>query len=76
MVQPDVFEVMRRFPEIFITDPLNGDVWVHPRLATYEERSEGVNSVLRQWREESLFLTLKGWRDEVSSRIHHFRILT
>nr|CAG4640876.1 EOG090X06MA [Eulimnadia texana] len=64
LVRPVIQEAMTRHPDAFLFDPVSGCVCVHPSLKTYEERSSKIDSVLRQWREENLFVALKGWRDE------------
>ena len=65
LIQPAVYEAIRRHPEVFLVDPSNGNIWLHPALKTYEERSQKIDSVLCRWRDAGLFNTLKGWRDEV-----------
>ena len=74
LVQPNVLEAIRRHPEAFWEDPLSGNVWLNPSLKTYDERSERIDSVLRRWKEESLFITLKGWREEVEHHFFHYHI--
>lgn len=65
LMKPNVVEVARLHPEVFCVDNVSGNVSMHPQLATYEERSAKIHSILSKWRDESLFHTLKGWRDEV-----------
>nr|CAG4650170.1 EOG090X06MA [Sida crystallina] len=64
LVQPNIFEAIQRHPEAFVVDPLSGSIWLHPSLKTYDERSERIDAVLRRWKDDSLFVTLKGWREE------------
>lgn len=47
-------------------------VELNPAFRNYNERSENVDRVLRQFREDDVFVTLKGWRDEVSIVDMHF----
>jgi len=65
LMQPRVVEAALRHPDVFHFDSGSGSVMLHPTFTTYEERSAKINHVLSQWREQSLFVTLKGWRDEV-----------
>lgn len=64
LMQPRVIEAALRHPDVFVTDS-TGAIWLNPSLKTYDERSSVMNRVLSQWKEEALFVTLKGWRDEV-----------
>lgn len=41
-------------------------VELNPAFRDYKERSEKIDFVLRQFRCDNVFVTLKGWRDEVS----------
>lgn len=63
-MQAGVIEATLRHPDVFMTDA-TGAIWLNPSLKTYDERSSVMNQVLSQWKEEGLFVTLKGWRDEV-----------
>lgn len=65
VMQPKVLEAALRHPDVFMLDGSTGSVLMHPSLTTYEDRSARIHSVLSQWRDESLFVTLKGWRNEV-----------
>lgn len=40
-------------------------VELNPAFRDYNERTEHVDRILRQFRKENVFLALKGWRDEV-----------
>ncbi len=73
MMQPRVLEAALRHPDVFQLDSSSGNVMLHPSLASYEERSAKMHLVLTQWRDESLFITLKGWRNEVY--IYSFKFL-
>ncbi|XP_057373390.1 uncharacterized protein LOC130694337 [Daphnia carinata] len=63
VMQARVVEAACRYPDVFHMDS-SGMVSMHPSLKTYEERSARINHVLTQWKEERLFVTLKGWRNE------------
>ena len=41
-------------------------VELNPAFRDYTERSENVDKVLRQFKKDGTFVTLKGWREEVS----------
>ncbi len=70
-MQPRVLEAALRHPDVFQLDSSSGNVMLNPSLASYEERSAKMHLVLTQWRDESLFITLKGWRNEVSNLINN-----
>ncbi|KYB25360.1 Uncharacterized protein YJR142W-like Protein [Tribolium castaneum] len=62
LVRPDVMSQLLKFPEVFrIT---SGCVELNPAFRDYEERSSQVDRVLRELRAGSVFIALKGWRDE------------
>lgn len=46
-------------------DKTQNVVELNPAFRDYTLRSENVDKVLREFREENVFVTLKGWRDEV-----------
>nr|CAG4645539.1 EOG090X06MA [Lynceus sp. MCZ IZ 141354] len=62
LVQSSVIDVLSKHPDVFQVE--NNSVWVLKKLKSYEDRSAKIDSVLRQWRDASQFLTLKGWREE------------
>lgn len=41
-------------------------VELNPAFRDYNEKSENIDRVLRQFRDDDVFVTLRGWRDEVS----------
>lgn len=74
LIRPDIVKELYRFPEVFlINDKDKGKiVELNPAFRNYNERSEQVDRVLRQFREDNVFVTLNGWRDEVS--VQQFRM--
>ena len=65
VMQARVIEAASRYPDDAFLIPRKWSL--HPSMTTYEERSARINQVLTQWREERLFVTLKGWRNEVDA---------
>ncbi|XP_029102201.1 thiamine pyrophosphokinase 2 isoform X1 [Scleropages formosus] len=67
-VPPVVASKLTRFPEVFTSSGSGeaGAVALCPALDSYRKRSEAVNTVLQQLREEDTFSCLRGWRDEVT----------
>ncbi|XP_018615635.1 thiamine pyrophosphokinase 2 isoform X2 [Scleropages formosus] len=65
-VPPVVASKLTRFPEVFTSSGSGeaGAVALCPALDSYRKRSEAVNTVLQQLREEDTFSCLRGWRDE------------
>lgn len=58
----------RRFVEpvqsaSFIT--IKGLIELNPAFRDYNERTEKVEQVLKELRDKDVFVTLRGWRDEV-----------
>lgn len=47
-------------------------VELNPAFRDYAERSENVDKVLRQFKKDETFVTLKGWREEVSRKTKRF----
>lgn len=68
VIRPDILKELTKHPEVFLVKNKDADkiVELNPAFRDYDERSEHVDRVLRQFRKDNLFITLKGWRDEVS----------
>lgn len=69
VIRPDVLKQLFRYPEVFVirdNEKASKVVELNPAFRDYNERTEHVDRVLRQLRQDSVFLALKGWRDEVS----------
>ncbi|KAJ3215583.1 hypothetical protein HDU67_000241 [Dinochytrium kinnereticum] len=62
MIRPDVLVEVRKHPSAFISS--DRGIAVNPSWATAEERTQGVEAVLQEWRSSQLFPSLKGWRSE------------
>lgn len=69
VIRPDVLKQLFKYPEVFcIRDKENTKVVeLNPAFRDYNEKSENIDRVLRQFRADGIFVTLKGWRDEVSA---------
>lgn len=67
VIRPDVLKQLLKYPEVFcIRDKENTKVVeLNPAFRDYNEKSENVDRVLRQFRSDGVFVTLKGWREEV-----------
>lgn len=67
VVRPDILKELLKYPEIFVfrEKAENRIVELNPAYRDYNERSEQVDRILRQFRKDNVFVTLKGWRDEV-----------
>lgn len=63
LVRATVMSELSRYPNVFIVNP--NSVTLNPAFRDYDERSENVESVLKDMKDKKLFITLKGWRDEV-----------
>lgn len=70
LIRPDVFKHLNKYPEVFCirdVESLNAAVELNPAFRDYNERSEHVDKILRQFKADGTFVTLKGWREEVIS---------
>lgn len=63
LVRATVTTELKRYPNVFIVHP--NSVTLNPAFRDYDERSEHIESVLKDMKDKKLFITLKGWRDEV-----------
>lgn len=74
VIRPDVLKQLFRYPEVFViqdNEKASKVVELNPAFRDYNERTEHVDRVLRQLRQDNVFIALKGWRDEVSSQQIH-----
>jgi len=74
LVQATVTIELSRYPNVFIVNP--NSVTLNPAFRDYDERSANIESVLKEMKEKKLFVTLKGWRDEVLTQTCFFCPLT
>lgn len=71
MIRPDVLKQLNKHPDVFCirdVDNVNGGgaaIELNPAFRDYTERSENVDKVLRKFKSDGTFVTLKGWREEV-----------
>lgn len=63
LVRATVTVELSRYPNIFIVNP--NSVTLNPAFRDYDERSAHIDFVLKDMKDKKLFVTLKGWRDEV-----------
>ena len=64
LVRPDIMVELLRYPEVFIVRP--DSVELNPAFRDFDERTARVEEVLQECRANNTFITLKGWRNEVS----------
>ncbi|XP_053675784.1 uncharacterized protein LOC128726028 [Anopheles nili] len=68
LVSQNVIEQLLKYPEVFhIRAPEHGKqniVELNPAFRDYNTRSQHVDRILREFREQGMFVALKGWRDE------------
>lgn len=69
VIRPNVLKELFKFPEVFVIkdNEKSKVVELNPAFRDYDERTEHVDRILRQFRIENVFIALKGWRDEVSN---------
>lgn len=73
LVQATVTIELSRYPNVFIVNP--NSVTLNPAFRDYDERSANIESVLKEMKEKKLFVTLKGWRDEVLTHTCFFLLI-
>ncbi|XP_037540493.1 thiamin pyrophosphokinase 2 [Nematolebias whitei] len=62
-IPPHVASLLQRHPQVF-GPPRGGAVGLCPSLDSYQSRSEAVDAVLQDLRQEEAITCLQGWRDE------------
>lgn len=69
VIRPDVLKELFKYPEVFVIkdNAKSKMVELNPAFRDYNERTEHVDRVLRQFRQDDVFVALKGWRDEVNN---------
>ena len=65
LVRQDVMKQLMRYPDVFHVQP--DSVELNPAFRDYNERSSKIEAVLRECRSNNVFISLKGWREEVSN---------
>lgn len=64
IIRSDIWKHLLHYSTVFQYDPRVQSVTLNPDWRTYDERSEKLDSVLRELRSKNIFSTLAGWRDE------------
>lgn len=72
LVRATVTIELSRYPNVFIVNP--NSVTLNPAFRDYDERSTNIESVLRDMKDKKLFITLKGWRDEVLTQASYIDV--
>lgn len=74
VIRPDVLKELFKYPEVFVIKDNEKSklVELNPAFRDYNERTEHVDRVLRKFRQENVFIALKGWRDEVMAISNYF----
>ena len=72
MIPLAVLDVLQNHQDIFrfVKDEKNDNikfVTLNGKLKTADQRTNAVNTLVREFREKNIFTTLTGWRDEVFS---------
>lgn len=67
LIRPDVLKQLYNYPEVFCirNNDVKDVVELNPAFRDYTERSENVDKILRKFKADGTFVTLKGWREEV-----------
>lgn len=70
LIRATVTTELSRYPNVFIVNPNN--VTLNPAFRDYDERSANIDFVLKDMKDKMLFITLKGWRDEVLTQVFYY----
>lgn len=62
IIRPDILAHLQKYDDVFISSPHS--LKLSDDLKTTKERSDRINQILRELREEQVLVTLKGWRNE------------
>lgn len=75
VIRPDILKELFQYPEVFVIKDKEHTkvVELNPAFRDYGEKSEKIDRVLRQLRNDGVFVALKGWRDEVSASTANFK---
>lgn len=63
IITQEVFEKLKEYPDVFNCS--EADVKLLDELDDYESRYQALDRVLRDMKSQNMFVTLKGWRNEV-----------
>ena len=69
VIRNDSWRELAKFPDVFSVDERQQIVKLTDQLQNPHERTEKVNKVLVELRENQVFHCLKGWRNEVLCRL-------
>lgn len=69
LITPEVEEVLKEYAQVFVIK--DQCVTLVDTLNTYDSRTKAVAAVLKDMRSQDKFLTLRGWRDEVSQGLFY-----
>lgn len=77
IIRSDIWKHLQHYPSVFQYDKGSQSVTLNPDWRTYEERSEKLDTILRELKTKRIFSTLDGWRDEVFFLIlfKHFSLI-
>lgn len=68
-IPPFVLPHLENYPDVFKLVRTEDDCIEHvtfvPKLKTFDERSKKIEEVLQEFQKKDLFITLRGWRNEV-----------
>lgn len=67
LIRSDIIKELEKYPDVFIFKQITGTevVELNPVFRNYDERSANVERVMQDLRAKDVFVTLRGWRDEV-----------
>ncbi|CAB0009820.1 unnamed protein product [Nesidiocoris tenuis] len=58
LISPDVAKALSTFPDVFVVD--SSSVSLNPAFRDYNERSQRIEEVLKEWKLRGRFVALKG----------------
>ncbi|VEU21680.1 DEKNAAC102446 [Brettanomyces naardenensis] len=64
-ILPMVSKEFKNHPDVVQVDDTKREIRILPTLDTLELRNEKLNALAKSWRDNGIFLHLKGWRNEL-----------
>lgn len=68
IVRDDIATEFKKYSDVFVQKQLAGRqvIELNPKFRDYNERTENVEKLLQDFRAKDKFVSLRGWRNEVS----------
>ena len=68
LIRPDIWKHLKGYDDVFCLDEKSSTICLSPHLDTVEKRSSAFENILEQLRAKDVFVSLRGWRNEVFTK--------